>query len=331
MTYSYKLEKYKGLHCRYACPRCGHKHKFTRYVSVETGAYLADHVGRCERIESCRYHYPPAYYFRDQRALQPAVRPVFTPAVPQGFSAQRQETKVVPAVPPIVTVPPVAEPVEQRTSYIPEDIYRRSHTRYAENNFVQYLYTLGHDRAIVNRKILQYRLGTSARWPGATVFWQVDREQRVRTGKIMLYDRTTGRRVREPYSHIAWAHTTLELEDFHLRQCLYGEHLLHWMETAPVAIVESEKSAVIASLYRPDVIWMAAGGKELLNAAKLEPLRGRQVTLYPDAGAYDLWADKAKEYRHILPLRVSDMVERHGEKGMDIADVLVRLSATSPK
>lgn len=326
MNYSYKLEKYKGLHCRYACPRCGHKHKFTRYVSVATGEYLADHVGRCERIETCRYHYPPAHYFRDQRALQPAFQPV-----QQGIAAQRADRQVPPVAPPVVMVVPVAEPAAaERISYIPHDIYRASHIRYADNHFVQYLYTLGHDRAVVNRKILEYRIGTSARWPGATVFWQVDVAQQVRTGKIMLYDRATGRRVREPYSHISWAHSVLELEDFALKQCLFGEHLLHWREGAPVAIVESEKSAVIASLYRPDIIWMAAGGKELLHADKLAPLRGRIVTLYPDAGAYDLWAAKVKEYRHLLPMSVSDTVERHGEKGMDIADVLVR-SATSPK
>ncbi len=323
MNYSYKLEKYKGLSNRFPCPKCGHKRKFTRYVSVETGAYLADHVGRCERIETCRYHYPPAHYFRDQRALQPVLRSddkaAIPPAVKRDFPAQ-PVVKAAPVVQPAVQV----EQQEPRISYIPHDIYRGSHIRYAENNFVQYLYTLGRDRAVVNRKILQYRLGTSARWAGATVFWQVDVAQRVRTGKIMLYDRTTGRRVREPFSHISWVHSVLELEDFQLKQCLFGEQLLAWDEHAPIAIVESEKSAVIASLYRPDILWMAAGGKELLNEAKLLPLRGRSVTLYPDAGAYDLWSERAKEYRHILPLGVSDLVERSGTRGMDIADVLVR-------
>ncbi len=322
MNYSYKLEKYKGLSNRYACPKCGHRRKFTRYVSVETGAYLADHVGRCERIETCRYHYPPAHYFRDQRALQPVLRqgdkPVFQPTAKGAFPAQPVVKSTVPILPP-------QEAETERISFIPHDTYRGSHTRYADNHFVQYLYTLGRDRAIVNRKILEYRLGTSARWAGATVFWQVDVAQRVRTGKIMLYDRTTGRRVREPFSHISWVHSVLELEDFQLKQCLFGEHLLHWRETAPVGIVEGEKSAVIASLYRPDIIWMAAGGKELLSEQKLLPLRGRSVTLYPDGGAYGQWMDKAKEYRHILPLQVSDLVESRGEKGMDIADVLVRM------
>ena len=45
------------------CPRCGAK-KFTCYIDVDTGLPLADYVGRCERINSCGYHYPPREYFK---------------------------------------------------------------------------------------------------------------------------------------------------------------------------------------------------------------------------------------------------------------------------
>ena len=46
------------------CPNCGAK-KFTWYIDVDTGLPLADYVGRCERIYSCGYHYPPREYFRN--------------------------------------------------------------------------------------------------------------------------------------------------------------------------------------------------------------------------------------------------------------------------
>ena len=33
-----------------------------------------------------------------------------------------------------------------------------------------------------------YRIGTSAKWGGSTVFWQTDDAGRTRTGKVMLYN-----------------------------------------------------------------------------------------------------------------------------------------------
>lgn len=42
---------------------------------------------------------------------------------------------------------------------------------------------------------MRYRIGTSNHWPNATIFWQIDQQQKVHTGKIMLYDYHTGHRV----------------------------------------------------------------------------------------------------------------------------------------
>ncbi|MBK9025621.1 MAG: hypothetical protein IPL69_17065 [Saprospiraceae bacterium] len=46
--------------------------------------------------------------------------------------------------------------------------------------------------------------------------------------------------------------------------------------------MESEKTAIIASVYLPQFTWLASGGKAGLTKDKLEVLKGRNVNLYPD-------------------------------------------------
>jgi len=67
------------------------------------------------------------------------------------------------------------------------------------------------------------------------------------------------------------------------RLCLYGEHLL---SGKPVCIVESEKTAVIASFFYPDYDWLATGGS--FGARKVDYVRngladGRQCLVMLDA------------------------------------------------
>jgi rubredoxin len=91
------LEKYKGLGSRHTCPACGAKKVFVRYVDTETGRYLADHVGRCNRESNCGYHFKPKDYFAEnphlrngnyENLLKPQIwtpaKPGIHPAMPSG-------------------------------------------------------------------------------------------------------------------------------------------------------------------------------------------------------------------------------------------------------
>ena len=66
----------------------------------------------------------------------------------------------------------------------------------------------------------------------------------------MCYNAETGHWVKEPQAFVGWAHSELKLQDFHLKQCLYGEHLLT-NSSSPVMLVESEKTAVVMSHFSP--------------------------------------------------------------------------------
>ena len=146
----------------------------------------------------------------------------------------------------------------------------------------------------------------------------------------MLYNPTTGHRVKEPRSYVSWVHTELELEHFNMKQCLFGEHLLAGYPTKAVAIVESEKSALVASHFMPDFVWLATGGIHgCFKADTVGVLKNRAVILCPDLGAKMVWQEKVQLLSSVCSKVVfSEKLEQcatdeQREKGLDIADFLL--------
>lgn len=300
--FRYILQPYSGMNSRKACPACGKEKTFALYIDTDTGQPVHCSVGRCNRESSCGYHQTPKQYFDENKILPDEPRHV---------------------------APRVITPQQKPTSYISFDILKASmnHTAYNQNNFVQFLQNL-FGGEITSRLIARYFIGTSKHWPGSTVFWQVDTIGKIRTGKIMLYNAVSGKRVKQPYSHITWVHTALKSPDFGLKQCLFGEHLL--IDTKkPVAIVESEKTAIIASVYFPQFIWLAVGSLTNLNAEKCSVLKGRRVVLFPDLNGFEKWSTKAKDLQSIANFKVDDLLEKYATKeerfqGLDLADYLIK-------
>lgn len=217
----------------------------------------------------------------------------------------------------------------QPVSYIPWDMVNQSvcSTYYAQNNLFKYLSLLtSESKAMELAKA--YHLGTSKHWQGATIFWQIDLKNKVRTGKIMAYE-PNGKRVKKPKSLLTWVHAVIHQPNFHLEQCLFGEHLLKLHPTKSLAIVESEKTAMVAAAYWPDLVWLACGGKQSKSLRRLrmkELVESRTITLFPDLGSYEVWLQYAKKH---LPesVTVSDFLEQNApdadiQKGYDLADYL---------
>jgi hypothetical protein len=297
------------MNTRYRCPSCQHKDKtFVRYIDIETGEHVHPSVGRCNRESNCGYHYTPKQYFQDNNIS-------FDTPQPKAYKPK-----------PIIPQP---KPV----SFIPVEMFKqslqieRNISQVAEtNHFVKFLINL-FGVEVANELISRYFIATSKYWNGATVFWQIDTQGKVRTGKIMLYNPTTGKRVKNLELPVYWVHKTLKQPEFELRQCLFGEHLLI-DKTKPVAIVESEKTAVIASVYLPQFLWVAVGSITNLNAEKCSVLKGRTVTLFPDLNGFNKWSNKAKELSHLAIFTVSDLLERKAteterKQGLDLADYLI--------
>jgi hypothetical protein len=302
-SYRFTLEPYHGTNSRHRCPNCQKDRVFTRYIDTLTNEHLSKNVGMCNRLIQCAYHFPPSQYFKDNK-----------------ISNADQTTYIKPLF---------KKPDKKIISYIPETIFLQSLQSWKQNHLISFLKAI-FPVSQVNALIREYMIGTSRHWRGATVFWQIDISGKVRSGKIMLYDPTSGKRVKSPFPHITWVHKVLKINNFQLSQCLFGEHLLRKYPSLPVAIVESEKTALIAAACLPEFLWLATGSLNNFQPAKCQCLHGREVVLFPDVQAYDHWSRYAKLLKPIAArVQISDLLERKaGEearrKGWDLGDWLIK-------
>lgn len=268
------------------CPSCG-KRRFVRYIDTETGEYLPEEYGRCDREQNCSYHVKPGRSISNQSSekyQQPAPR-----------------------------------------TYIPLDVLIATQKGYEQNSFVKYLVTL-FDIQTVKQLVSRYHLGTSRR---GCVFWYIDQLGNIAAGQVKQFD-AGGHTVKNSET---WVHSILRNEpwckDYNRQErkvnCLYGAHLLKLFPKMPIALTEAPKTAIIASVYFPKYLWMAVFNKSSMQPYKTDILKDRNVTLFPDLGAYQQW----KAYGDSHGFNTSDVLERFASKqerkqGLDLADFLTR-------
>lgn len=326
--FRYKLESYKGRRTRYICPSCGKRNRYTRYVDSVTGSHLPFEYGKCERLDNCTYHLNP---YKD------------------GYSKRKWlEEKDKGSLGVSITIKPIP-PKPTPEIYIPFEIFKKSLSPkgYEQNRFIQYLDNL-FGSEITQQLINTFFIGNSNYWTGSTVFWLINKKNKVTGGQVILYDKN-GNTYKEKLKdgsikrHNSWVHTALKsgyqrkglttptwLKKYsnmsgNKFSCLFGLPQLNQVsKTKPIAIVEAAKTAIIATAYLPQYVWLAVGGKSYINAHRLWAVRGRKITLFPDNGAYESWNKKAKELSHLGNINVSDLLERKGQAGTDLADYLVQ-------
>jgi len=300
------LQKYKGISTRHTCPECGQKQSFTLYLDGNTNEPIHRTVGKCNRESKCGYHYSPKQYFLDN--------PPLSPPLVGGWVGSISKPIALPQ--PIGTIP--FSYVQNSASY--------------KNNFVRFLCEI-----LTNEQIASigenYAIGATK--SNEVIFWQIDINGKVRTGKIMQYNPETGRRIKHESGAIDWVHNKLKKsgtlpEDYNLQQCFFGEHLLRLRPEATVCIVESEKSALISAAIFPDEIWLAAGGINGLQEEKCKVLENRTVILYPDLNAFEKWNEKLLLIKNqcSCEITVSTLLEdiatpQAKAKGLDVADFMI--------
>jgi hypothetical protein len=153
----------------------------------------------------------------------------------------------------------------------------------------------------MHRAAQRYLLGKSK--SGQPIFWLIDDMHMPQDGFI---------------SSGSWISQLLKkreplLKYWRVRRCLFGLHLLSLVDGAealkPVSIVESPQSAVVLSELFPNKLWLSTVPCSYFTVNLLKPLRGRQITVYPNTD------ETLSNYIAWLELR--DMVRRND--GIDIS------------
>ncbi len=313
--YRFPLEKGSR---KYICPDCSQK-TFVRYVDNNTGDYVSDDVGRCDRESKCGYHFKPKMYFANnpQARVEAKNKRILNPYFNNKNGSQTKYE---------------AQILRKRCDFIENKYLFDSLQNYEQNSFVQFLINLFPNFLDeIQIAVKDYFIGTTP--DGKTCFWQIDKNMRIRTGKIIAYDSQTGKRIKSIEPN--WIHTELKKykkvrNDFNLKQCFFGEHLIRNNSNKNICIVEAEKTAVIASICFPEYIWLSIGAKQNLKPEKLNRLgREKKIILYPDADGFDEWNEVTKTARkNGFDVTISKLIKDNATSkeltdGFDLADYLI--------
>jgi hypothetical protein len=298
----YKYEFEKSPKKKGTCPMCKFKNEFRFYEG------LPREYGKCERVNHCAYINPP----------------------PSDFKSEYK-------------VPEVKKPVEAKIVY-PDQEKIKSFTLVHTSNFHKFCIRLG----ISQDHLTKWDVGTDGQ---TTIFALRDQGKRICNLKMVKYSET-GKRDGNSYylkrnkcsncntsferSHVKCpscqkTKTILPDEKEKFRICIYGEHTWRAEKdengkfTKPLCLVESEKSAVIASFFYPQYDWGAFSAAKNLTDEKIGSgvLFNRTVYNLRDA-------DKAGREAHAETQLTKWAIEGKGvdlfperTDGYDIADAII--------
>ncbi|CAN5363067.1 DUF6371 domain-containing protein [soil metagenome] len=302
-----QLETYKGTKSRHTCPACNSKAVFVRYVG-DGGEYISFDVGRCNRESKCGYHYKPKQYFADNPNLS---------KFGQVWTLKKEKLAQVSA----------KKNAETSFDSIDFEDFKQTLGNYDQNAFVQFLFDLFPDCTGELQDILKmYFVGT---YQDYTCFPQIDRLNRICKAKLIRFNRKSGKRLKGDYDTSSLVRKLKLKADFNYKQIFFGEHLLPKFPNKPIAIVEAEKTAIIASLCFPEFVWLGSNSKTWLKAKRLKRLGQRQIILYPDADGFEVWQGIAADaIKQGLTVKVSSLIETQATdeqkaNGYDLADYLI--------
>jgi len=214
------------------CPSCGTKKSWVRYVDTKDNTLLPEQYGKCERVNNCGCSLNP--YEAGYRTEEDSSDK--TPYTPDN----RKET----ATQIFMNVATCEKEISDQSSNF--------HTFCVQTLNIPYSH------------LAKWLVGTG--YQGSTSFYFQSPDKNFWNKKTLTYTKE-GKRDKES-SEYSCKQPSDPTQMYKI--CLYGWHLLSADKDRIVLIVESEKTAVIASYFHPEYDWMAAGSANGLTLEKIQ-------------------------------------------------------------
>ena len=292
---------------KFFCPNCGKK-TFVKYVDSETGDYVDDSCGRCDRENNCHYHLPPRDFFDKN----PGKKPI--------DSQQRDYAEAV-------------VPAAQQDGFLfMSNNFKAQKQDYSINNLFRALTHMGFPADKMTDIFDRYFVRNSKHWVSdggkAVGFPQIDLNGQVRQIQVIAFNPLTAKRLKADDPAMLWNEQTKSYapdcykgdkvwfagksllikslgkdaaEKVKLTSTFFGCHLLgESYDGRPVALVESAKTALCMSFFCPGFLWLATNGCNgtwYKNGNYKPLLRASEVRLMPDSGEYSKWCEIARVLR----------------------------------
>lgn len=341
MTKEYRYRLQKGSK-KFICPKCNKK-SFVRYIDTQTGNYLPEQYGRCDRESKCSYHLNPYLDGYTKTIFEQQQKVIGVTKV----TIQKQNIFNSPTAP----------------VFFDNDTFNKTlhPERYNTNRFLQNLITnvpYPFNKTDIEAVAKKYCLGTiiKGNMAGAITFPFIDINGNVLAIQVKQFDKNNHTTATNKLDKVllsglkaenktapGWLTKYIEYGDRDgYFNCLFGSHLLNLYPNNPVALVEAPKSAIYGWLYfnkhaiAKNWVWLAVYNKSSFSFDKLKVLKGRDIFVFPDLSSngqtFNEWQTKAKEYESRLPgtrFIFSDLLEqlapeRDKSEGNDLADYLIK-------
>lgn len=257
------------------CPKCG-KYTFQDRLNCKSGIpFFSNIVGKCNNQE-CNYTMTPKQ---------------FNTQYFSGFILDNNLWSI--------------EELQMKPEYfIESNIEDYNKKDLLKTGLAKFLCT-NFEKKMVLETLSKYYVRTCETEPNVilTKYWYLDNKRNEFNTKIVSYDPVTGKCNSSDEKHLESTTTLKSSDNFRREQdenyipniCLFGLHLIDSECTNQICLVEDERTAIIASIAYPDIVWVATGGQEI-NYALIKPLIGLDVVLFPANNQYYKWKEIAEVY-----------------------------------
>ena len=211
-------------------------------------------------------------------------------------------------------------------NYVPTQMIREMlmDTRLTKNPLIEYFENY-FERDIIEKVFHDYWVGHDIQ-DDAVAFPYIDSFNNVRRVQYMKFNYDGFKCSRNKYFH-KWDN----IENTY-NKCSFGEHLISQYSQKEVWFVEAQRTALFLACVDPTRLYLATGSKGHLQDYLFEPLKGRVVTLLPDADGLKDWTNRAEQLQEKFPsidFGIDEDCSKYSHligKSGDVEDLLLTLS-----